>query len=184
MAKLMDMLFGRKPEMKAMPTMAPDQQQLFSQLLQALGGQGGQGGQGGIMQSAFGNLQKQLSGDTSALEAPAMRNFFENIVPGISETFSGMGAQGSSAFQQALGSAGAGLAENLSMQKSNMQQQGLGNAMQLFQMGTQTPTFQWQQMPGTPGFMNQLMQMLGQGGGMAAGFGGMGYLGKKLGLFN
>jgi len=78
----------------------PEQQSLISQLMGALTGQGGP--QGGIL----GDL---LGGDAFAV--PEMRRFQEQTIPGIAERFTGLGAgsQSSSAFQQALGTAGADL---------------------------------------------------------------------------
>lgn len=174
MASLKELIFGKAGKMQAMPTLAPEQQQLFSQLL---------GGLQGPMQSGLSNLGQLLSGDTEAYEAPAMRQFQEQIVPGIAERFTGMGAgaQGSSAFGQQLGQAGAGLAENLAMQRAGLQQQGLSQLSGLFGQAMQ-PTFQWQQMPGTQGFLNPLLQGIGGGLGQGAGFGGIGWLAKKLGI--
>lgn len=173
---LRDMIFGKQGEIKAMPTMSGEQSQLFQQLL---------GGLGGPMQQGLGNLQSMLSGDASAFEAPAMRQFQEQIIPQLSEMFSGAGAgsQSSSAFQQSLGSAGAGLAENLAMQRAGLQQQGFGNLASLLGMGIQTPTFQYQNIPGTQGMLNPLFQGLGSGVGQMGGMMGAGWLGKKLGFF-
>jgi len=159
---LLNKLFPGKPgEYKAMPTMIPEQQGLLGQLM---------GGLGGPLQSGLGNLQSMLSGDASAYEAPAMRQFQQEILPMIAERFSGMGAgaQSSSAFQQALGGAGAGLAENLAMQRAQLQNQGLGQLGSLLGYGLGAQPFQWQQMGGQQGI----------GEAMAPGF-GIG-LGEKL----
>jgi len=172
---LQEMLFGKQGEYKALPTMAPEQQQLLTQLL---------GGLRGPTQAGLGNLMGLLSGDTSAYEAPAMRQFQENIIPMISERFTGMGAgaQQSSAFKQALGQAGAGLAENLAMQRGQLQQQGLSQLGSLLGMGLDAQPFQWQALPGTEGFLGPLMQGLGSGLGTGGGFLGLGWLARKLGL--
>jgi hypothetical protein len=171
---LRDALLGTPGQMQAMPTLSPEQQQLFSQLL---------GGLGGPMQQGMGFLGQLLGGDASAYEAPAMRQFQEQIIPGIAERFAGMGAgaQQSSAFGQQLGAAGAGLAENLAMQRAQLKQQGLSQLQGFFGQAMQ-PTFQWQQMPGTQGMLNPLMQGLGAAAGMAIpGAGGaMGSLLQRL----
>lgn len=69
------------------------------------------------------------------LEAQSMRQYNEQIIPGLSERFSGLGALNSSAFQQASAQAGASLAERLAglrgqfgqeQQQLNLQQQGMG----------------------------------------------------------
>jgi hypothetical protein len=61
---------------------------------------------------------------------PFMRQFQEQTVPQLAERFSGLGAQRSSAFGQALGGAGAGLQENLAALKGNLINQMLGQQLQ------------------------------------------------------
>lgn len=168
---LMDSLLGTPGRIENVPTMSGEQSQLFAQLLQGLGGQGGQGGP---LQAGLGNLMGLLSGDQSALEAfqaPAIRQFEEQTVPGIAERFSSMGAgaQGSSAFGQQLGAAGAGLAENLSAQRSGLQSQALSQLSSLLGLGVQTPTFQSMQIPGQEGGLSKLFGGLGTGLGLAGG---------------
>jgi len=171
MSSLSEMLFGKAGEMRAFPTMSPQQQALFSQLLSGLGGPLGSG---------LENLQQILSGSPEAFkafEAPMMRQFNEQIIPGIAERFSGAGAgaQSSSAFQNALGQAGTGLSERLASMKAGLQQNALGQLSSLLGMGTQTPTFQWQQMPGSEGALSSMF------GGIGSGFGsGLGGLFGKL----
>ena len=73
--------------------------------------------------------------------------------------------------------------ENLAMQRAGLQQQGFGNLASLLGMGIQTPTFQYQNIPGTQGMLNPLFQGLGSGVGQMGGMMGAGWLGKKLGFF-
>lgn len=164
---LLDFLFGKKPETQQIPTMDPQQQQLLSQLL---------GGLGGPLKSGLGGLGSLLGGDTEAFEAPAMRQFQEQIVPGIAERFSGIGggAQQSSAFQQALGQAGAGLSERLAMQRAGLQQQGLGQLSQLLGLGLGQKPFGIGMQPGTSGFLGGLAPGIGAGigGGLSRLLGG------------
>ena len=160
---IMNKMFpGKQAEMKAMPTMSGEQNDLFKQMMSGLSG--GNAG-GGAMGSGMNFLQGILGGDTSKFEAPLMRQFNEQTIPGIAERFSGMGAgaQNSSAFGQQLGAAGAGLSENLGALRGGMQMQALGPLMQMLQMGMQTPTFQWQQMPGTPGAGGAMAPGIGKG---------------------
>lgn len=166
---LKDILFGKGGEYKALPTMGPEQQQLLGQLLGGLQGPLGMGLQ---------NLQSMLGGEAGAYEAPAMRQFQEQILPMIAERFTGAGAQRSSAFGQQLGQAGAGFAENLAMQRAQLQQQGLSQLSGLLGMGIQTPTFQWGQMPGTEGFLGHLLKGVGGGiGGIGGSWLGGGLMG-------
>jgi len=162
-------LFGKSGEMKAMPTMDPQQQQMFSQYMNQLGGMGGMG---------FDQLRSMLSGEDKAFEQSAMSNFNQSIVPNLAEQFAGVGGRSSSAFNQALGGAGAGLAEQLALHKSGLQQQGMGQLFNMMQSGMQQPTFNWQQIPGTQGALAPLMSglgsALGQVGGTALGAGMLG----------
>ena len=190
---LRDSLFGTKGEFKQTPTLTPEQQQLFSQLIGRLGGQGGQQGQMGqgldLISQLFGGNQQFLE----QMQAPALRQFQEQIVPGIAEQFSGAGsgAQGSSSFAQALGGAGADLTERLAGQRAEMgaqaQQGGLQALMQMLGMAQQ-PQFANAYQPGQAGGLGSLLGGVGQGfGGMFGG--GLGSLfgkmfGKKQQGFN
>lgn len=160
-------LTSRKPRLKKVSTMSAQQQGIQNQLLQQLQGLLGQGG--GFNQ-AQGYLQNLLSGNpqaTTAFEAPAMRQFNEQIIPGLAERFSGLGAgsQSSSAFQQALGQAGAGLAENLQALRSGLQtgaaQTLLGLPSQFLGSAFQSP-FDYMQTRGG-GRLSSLLGSFGEG---------------------
>lgn len=123
--------FGKKgEEFQKLPTMNEGQQGFQKMLLDLLSGKEGQ--QGGPL----GYLQELLSGSpesSAAFKAPIKRQFNEEIVPGLAEQFAGMGAgaQSSSGFQQALGSAGAGLSEKLASLRGGLRMQGLQSMMSL-----------------------------------------------------
>lgn len=173
------------------------QKNVLQQILSALQGQGSNIAQNPLFQQGSNFLQQFLSGSpesTAAFEAPAMRQFNEQIIPGLAERFSGMGAgaQSSSAFQQALGQAGAGLSENLQALRSGLQMQALPQALGYAQqpisnfqglaglgLGTQTKGYMPKQQP----FWQQLLAGLSGGVGQLGGQLGGGYFGKKLGLF-
>jgi hypothetical protein len=115
-------------------TMNSGQKKLLQQLLGSLNGQSSNIQQNPLFQQGSNYLQQLLSGSpesTQAFEAPAMRQFNEQIIPGIAERFSGMGAgsQSSSAFQQALGQAGAGLSERLQALRSGLQTQAVDQSL-------------------------------------------------------
>lgn len=164
-------LFGQEGKMEQLPTMTPQQQQLLSQLL---------GGISGPLGMGFERLSELLSGRPEAFEAfqaPAMRQFEEQIVPGIAERFTGMGggAQRSSAFQQALGQAGAGLSERLAAQRAGLQQGAMGQLSQLLGMGMGAKPFGYQYTPSTGGFLGGLAPGVGMGigGGLSRLLGGL-----------
>lgn len=156
---------GEKSKIHKLGTMNSQQKQLFKDLfkhpdryLQSIENQP-------TYQQGTGYLQKILSQDPELMkqfEAPAMRQFNEEIVPQISERFAGMGALNSSGFRQTLGQAGAGLAERIAAMRAQL---GLGAAgqalnyaqmpfaqnMQRLQFMLGTPTFGYQATGGTPG---------------------------------
>ena len=172
--------FGTKGAFKQAPTLTPQQQELMAQLSQGLGGQGG------LQQQGLGALGQQLEGSQQFLEqlqAPALRQFQEQTIPGIAERFSGLGAQSSSAFTQALGGAGAGLTEQLASQRAGLgmqaQQSGLQGLMQLLGL-SQQPQFATAFQPGQQGAFSGLLSGLGQGAGAALGAGAPGAIGGAL----
>jgi hypothetical protein len=148
---------------KAISTFNPQQAQAFQQLLGSLGGTG---------QSAANYWQELLSGNSESYDkfaAPYLRQFNEQIVPGIAERFAGVGGLSSSGFQNALGQAGAGLSENLASLREglrgNAASQSIGSLQNL--LGMQTQAFVPKQM----GFLKQLL--LGLGGGIGQGIGSL-----------
>lgn len=178
---LWDFLFGKKEKMMQVPTMSGGQQDFLSQLLSGIGAP---------MQMGMQNLSQLLSGSPEAIQAfqaPAMRQFNEQIVPGIAERFSGMGSGslGSSAFGQQMGAAGAGLSENLAQMRSILQQNALSQLMGFGQMGLGTKPFENVYRPATQGFIGGMAPGIGTalGMGMTGGMGGMGGLSSLLNLF-
>lgn len=154
---LMDFLFGKKGGFEQTPSMNPQQLQLLQNFL---------GGLGGAQTQGMDFLQNLMSGDTSKFEAPLMRQFYESTVPGLAEQFSGAGAQGSSAFSQALGSAGAGLSERLGALRGGLQMQGLGQLSNFMQMGLGAKPFESVYRPQTQGFVGGLAPGVGAGIGL------------------
>lgn len=69
------------------------------------------------------------------IQEQQMRNFQQNIIPSIAERFAGAGALNSSAFQGALGGAGADLASNLAALQSQYGLQNRAQSLAEFQTG-------------------------------------------------
>lgn len=162
---------GKKHSYEQVPTMTGGQRGLLDQMMASLGGQGQMGGP---MGQGMNYLSQMISGspeDMQAFERPAMRQFNEQIVPGLAERFSslGSGSQGSSAFGQALGGAGAGLAERLQMIRSHLQSNAMDQLSRLFGYGMEAKPFATAVQPG-------------QGGWGAAVQPGMSQLGGQMGL--
>jgi hypothetical protein len=166
----MDFLFGKTQPAKTtqLPTMSPEQMNLLNSMLSKMMGPMSQG---------MGNLSQLLSGSPEAFkafEAPAMSQFKQQIVPGIAERFSGLGsgAQGSSAFGQQLGAAGAGLSENLAAMRAGLQQNAMGQLSQMMGMGLGARPFEniYQPEKRDYGFIGAMAPGIGAGlGGMLGG---------------
>ena len=174
-------------------TLNPQQQTILNQLLGSMQGQQGNISQNRTFQSGENYLQKILGGDTSAFEAPLQRQFQEQIIPGLAERFSGAGAgaQSSSAFQQALGSAGADLAERLGSLRGQLQMQAAPQALSYAQqpvsnlqnlLGMNTQAFAPKQRSFGQEALLGLSGGIGSGLGMLGGAGGGGILQQILKL--
>lgn len=125
-----------------------------------------------ILQQALGGLSNNQF-DFAPIEQQARTGFQQKTLPSIAERFTSMGSQGSSAFRNALGQAGAGLEENLASMKQqyNLQREPL--LQNMFNMGVQ-PRFESAFTPRQPGFFQNALG--GLAGGGQGGQGGQGDL--------
>jgi len=161
---IMDWLFGHSPEMKQANRFSPEQQAFQQQLL---------GGLGMPMGSGLEYLQQILSGDPeafAAFEAPIKQQFEQEVIPGISERFAGMGtggAQDSSAFQQTLGRAGKELSTQLGALRAGLKNQALQQLQGLTGQGFQTGIENLYD-PGSYGLVGGFLEGAGEGAGKAA----------------
>lgn len=153
-------LFGAPGRITALPTVTSEQGTALDQIL---------GGASGQLPGAFGFLGNVLGQSPEAMQAfqaPALRQFREQIIPDIAQRFGEVGGLQSSGFQQALGLGAERLSENLAAQRANLGFQGLGQLQNFLGMGLQ-PRFQYQQIPETTGFVQQaLPRILGLLGGL------------------
>ena len=180
---LYDFLFGKEEKMQQVPTMNPQQMQMLQQMLTGMGG-GGFGG--GAMGAGMQNLTDILSNNPEAMQkfdAPYMRQFQQKTVPGLAERFAGMGSggsMGSSAFNQSMGQAGAGLQEQLAALHGQMQQGAMGQLQGMMGMGLGAKPFENIFRPETQGLLGNLMQGAGQGMGTFGSMWGMSKLFPQL----
>lgn len=145
-----DILFGSPEKHERVSTLLPGQQPNFNQLQKATQGRGA-GGAFGTSADYYRDLLSNDSADFDAFTAPEMRRYNQDIVPGLSEQFAGMGAGGlsSSGFRNAqvqgatdlserLGSLRAQLRQNAAQGLQGIGQAGLGNYSQdvMTQQGT------------------------------------------------
>lgn len=181
---------GSKPELKRFETLSHKQKNVLSDLLKHLNIGGATAQNQPLYQQGSDYLSSILSKDPEMMkqfEAPAMRQFNEEIVPGLAERFSGMGARNSSAFGQAMGQAGSGLAERLAAMRAGLgmqaSQQGFGYSQLPFQemmqktsLGMGTPAFGYQAFGGMPSGLSSMLG--GLSGGIGTGLGS--FLGSGL----
>ena len=159
----MDFLFGTGAKTKTQPIYNPEQENLLNQLLSGLQQQVPQGLQ---------NLQNIIGGeerDFAAFERPARRAFEQQTLPTIAERFTGQfgtGSQRSSAFGQALGTAGRELEKNLFAKRLGMQGDALSQLMSLLGPAISPRQFQYT-VPRQPGLFEQLGAGAAEGVGQA-----------------
>lgn len=172
MAGIGDFFFGSPEVRENVSTLRPEQEDLYDQLIRASQGQGA-GGAFGQSSDYYRSLLGNNSEDFNAFAQPQMRQFNEQIIPGLAEQFAGMGAGGSglsgSGFRNAAVNAGTDLSERLGAIRAQLRQQG---AQGLQGIGTQGLGNFSQNMvtePGTEGFLGSVAPAIGTGLGMAIG---------------
>lgn len=159
-----DFLLGTPEEMEWISNLDPNQQKLHEQYLQALSGKGA-GGAFGDAADYYRSLLDPNSQTAQEMFAPEMRQFKEDIIPGLSEQFAGMGSGGlsSSGFRNAAVSAGTDLQERLGAIRAQLKQQGAAGLAGLAQGGL-SPIGQNVIRGGQPGFLGQIAPGLAQAG--------------------
>lgn len=166
---------GKPGGLKQLPTVTPGQENII-----------GQSGKGAL------DLLKQIQGSQFNFEPIAQQartQFQTQTIPSIAERFSSMGTGGSqrsSAFSNALGSAGSGLEQSLAALRSQygLQERGLNQQLLNSLLGVGlTPTFQSYYQPQQQGALAPILSALAGGLGMALP-GGFGQLGQLSGLFS
>lgn len=189
--QLQQRLFGKPEEMQSVSTLTPQQQKIQSQLEQSMQ-QKGAGGAFGDTADYYRDLLSNDGQTANMFAQPMMRQFNEEVIPGLSEQFAGMGSGGlsSSSFRNAAVNEGAGLSERIGSMRAGLRQQG---AQGLQGMGAQSLAQTKENIfrPETHGFIgnavNALAGGVGQGLGMAA-TGGIGALsglaGKATSMFS
>jgi hypothetical protein len=162
-------LVGSPGQLQQFPRLSPQQLNLqqgltpaINSLLPQATGQGGQG-------FNFAPIAQQ-----------ARTQFNTQTIPSLAERFTSLGAQGSSAFQGALGAAGAGLEEGLAglESKYGLAQQGQQQQLllALLSMALQ-PQHENAYFPSRSGLFQGLAGGLGSGLGSLGGLSGLQYLG-------
>lgn len=177
-------LTGTPEKRKNVSTLRPEQEQLYQQLVQS-GMQPGAGGAFGGAADYYRNLLGDNSADQNAFAAPAMRQYYEDIVPNISEQFAGGGGgQGnfsSSGFRNAQVQGGVDLAERLGQMRANLRSQGAQGLANIGGLGLQNFSQNMVTQQGSPGFLGSVAPAVGGAIGTAIGGPIGGSIGSGLG---
>lgn len=169
--KQLGRFFTGSPEKREnVSTLRPEQEGLYNQLVNA-GQNPGAGGAFGTTADYYRNLLSDDSADYNAFAAPALRQYNQDIVPGISEQFAGMGAGGlsSSGFQNAQIQGATDLAERLGSLRASLRQSGASGLANIGQLGLGNYSQNMVTQPGTSGFLSSVAPAIGSAAGMAIG---------------
>jgi hypothetical protein len=164
-----DFLGGTPSTVNQVSNLTPEQEALQSQLVDA-GQNQGAGGAFGTAADYYRDLMSDNPADMAAFSAPALRQYNEEIVPGLSEQFAGMGSGGlsSSGFRNAQVQGATDLSERLGALRANLRQAGAQGLTNIGHLGLQPVQTNYQQ-PGTPGFAATVAPAVGTAIGAAVG---------------
>ena len=151
-----DFLTGTDEIRENVSTLRPEQEQGFQNLQNASNGRGA-GGAAGEVADYYRNNLSDNPADQQAFAAPQMRQYNEEIVPGISEQFAGMGAGGlsSSGFRNAQVQGGVDLSERLGAIRAGLRQNSAQGLQNITQQALQPYSQNMVTEPGTEGFFSQ-----------------------------
>jgi|SRR5579863_3591244 hypothetical protein len=162
---------GTPEKHERVSTLLPEQQQNYQQL-QNSAQRRGAGGAWGDVSDYYRNNLSDNPADFNAFAAPALRQYNEDIVPGIAEQFAGFGGSGSlnsSGFRNAQIQGATDLSERLGALRAGLRHssaqglQGIGQAA----LGNYSQDVTTQQ--GSPGFLSEVANGIGQGIGSFGG---------------
>lgn len=161
-----EFLTGTPEKRENVSTLRPEQEGLYNQLIAA---SQGPGAGGAIGQSAdyYRNLLSDNPADLEAYSKPMMRQYNEEIVPGLSEQFAGMGSGGlsSSGFRNAQVQGGVDLAERIGQIRANLRQAGAAGLANISQQGLGNYSQNQVTQPGSEGFLSQVAPAIGTAAG-------------------
>ncbi len=163
------LIMGTPESQEKISNLRPEQEEIATQAINAAKGRGA-GGAFGDTADYYRNLLSDESADFNAFAAPQLRQYNEDIMPGISEQFAGMGAGGlsSSGFRNAQIQGATDLSERLGQIRANLRQSGAQGLQSIGQQGLQ----QFDEnilRPGTEGLIDYAAPALGAA---ATAFGG------------
>lgn len=157
---------GTPEQRENVSTLRPEQEGLYEQLVNA-GKEKGAGGAFGDSADYYRGLMSDDSADYNAFAAPALRQYNEEIVPGLSEQFAGMGSGGlsSSGFRNAQMQGATDLSERLGALRANLRQSGAQGLQNIGQLGLGSYSQNMVTEPGTQGLLGSLAPAIGTAAG-------------------
>lgn len=172
---------GESGKINQVSNLREDQEGLSDQLVNA-GQNPGAGGAFGTAADYYRDLMSDNPADLQAYTAPALRQYNEEIVPGLSEQFAGMGSGGlsSSGFKNAQIQGATDLSERIGQIRANLRQQGAQGLSNIGQLGLQSFQTNYQQ-EGSPGFLQMAAPAIGGAIGTAVGGPVGGVIGSGIG---
>ncbi len=161
---------GTPEKRENVSTLRPEQEGGFQDLQAAAQGRPSNGAFGKSA-NYYNNLLNDDSADYNAFAAPALRQYNQDIVPGISEQFAGMGSGGlsSSGFQNSQTQGATDLSERLGALRANLRQQGAQGLQNIGQLGLGNFSQNMVTQQGTPGLLSQIAPAVGTAAGFALG---------------
>ena len=173
---------GRSGKAKFASNLRPDQEGLSQQAVSAGMGPGA-GGAFGDTADYYRGLLGNNPEDFQSFAAPALRQYNEEIVPGLSEQFAGMGSGGlgSSGFNLAQQQGSVDLGERLAQIRANLRQSGAQGLQNIGQLGLQPFGQMMTTRQPTQGLLSAAAPGIGAGLGMATGANWFGGLGNMVG---
>lgn len=174
-------LTGTPAKYENVSTLRPEQEGLYNQSVDAAKGRGA-GGAFGEAADYYRNNLSDNPADFNAFAAPQLRQYNEDIIPGISEQFAGMGAGGlsSSGFRNAQVQGATDLSERLGAIRAGLRQQSAAGLQNIGQVGLGNYSQNMETTPASQGFLPMAFEAAGKGltSGVSAGvenwFGGRG----------
>lgn len=163
-------LFGTPEKRENVSLLRPYQEDLHRQSVEAAQNPGAGGAFGDVADYYRGNLSYDPR-DYQAMAAPTMREYYQDIMPNITEQFAGMGsgALSSSGFRNAQTQGAVDLAERLAQMRANLRQQAAQGLFNVGQQGLNSYTQNMTTQPGTPGLLPSIAPAVGTAAGAAFG---------------
>lgn len=155
-------LFGTPETRENVSTLRPEQEGLYNQAVNAGMGSGA-GGAFGQSADYYRDVLDNNSDTFDRMAAPELRRYNQDIVPGLSEQFAGMGSGGlsSSGFRNAQVQGATDLSERLGALRAQLRDSAARGLQGIGQTGLQNYSQNMTTQPGSEGFLSQIAPAAG-----------------------